>query len=129
MAVDSRHKRRFISLFPSVLFLGLIPVGASFGQEVQRVAAPNIEILKLHWEKQVRIPRSFDPSVLPATGGFADPAKAASSGNGASAAAAGVAPFEATPYVTFPVTPNRLPVVYVYSMKLRNVGAKTIAGV
>jgi len=37
--------------------------------------------------------------------------------------------FESSPYVTFPVTPNRLPVVYVYSMKVKNGGDKTIDGV
>jgi len=110
-----------------VLFTSIWISGVVFGQTIHDSEAPHIQILKLHSKKQVRLPRNFDPSVMPATGGFADPARAASSGN--SASAPGGTPFEATPYVTFPATPNRLPVVYVYSIKLRNVGAKTIVGV
>ncbi len=83
--MDSRHKRRFISLSCSLLFLGLIPVGASFGQEAQSAAPPNIEILKLHWEKQVRLPRNFDPSVIPTNGSFVDPASRTSAAAPASA--------------------------------------------
>ncbi len=110
-----------------ILFGSLWAFGALFAQSDNSTGAPQIQILNLHWKRQIRLPRNFDPSVMPATGGFADPAKAASSGNGASAP--GVAPFEATPYVTFPVTPNRLAVVYVYSIKLRNEGPRTITGV
>src|SRR5438552_17131300 len=40
--------------------------------------APSIEILKLKWERQVRLPRNFDPSVIPAGGAFSDPARSTS---------------------------------------------------
>ena len=132
--MDSRHQRRFVSLFCQLLFLGLIPPGASFGQEAQSAAAPNIEILKLHWEKQVRLPRNFDPSVIPANGSFVDPASRTS-------AAAPTSALDATRVATkarsaaaeandeFPSTPSRLPIFYNYSMKIRNLGFKIIDGI
>ena len=132
--MDSRHTSRFISLSCSLLFLGVIPTGASFGQAAQSTAAPNIEILKLHWEKQVRLPRNFDPSVIPANGSFVDPASRTS-------AAAPTSALDATRQATsarsaaaeasyeFPSTPRRLPVFYVYSMKIRNLGLKAIDGI
>jgi len=110
-----------------ILFGSISASGALFAQTEKRTEAPHIQILKLNCKRQIRLPRNFDPSVMPATGGFTDPAKAASSGNVASAPAG--APFEATPYATFPATPNRLPFVYIYSIKLRNPGPKPIAGV
>src|SRR5437667_12005611 len=72
--MDSSHKRRFIRSCCALLFFGLIPASVSFAQEALSAAAPNIEILKLHWEKQVRLPRNFDPAVIPANGSFVDPA-------------------------------------------------------
>lgn len=132
--MDSRHKRRFISPCCTLLFLGLIPAGASFGQEAQSAAAPNIEILKLHWEKQVRLPRNFDPAVIPANGSFVDPASRTS-------AAAPTSPLDATRVASkarsaaaegsdeFPSTPRRLSIFYVYSMKIRNLGLKVIDGI
>src|SRR6266700_7252308 len=134
MAMESRHKSRFISLSCSLLFLGVIPTGASFGQAAQSTAAPNIEILKLHWEKQVRLPRNFDPSVIPANGSFVDPASRTS-------AAAPTSALDATRVATkarsaaaeandeFPSTPSRLPIFYNYSMKIRNLGLKVIDGI
>ena len=93
----------------------------------------NIEILKLRWEKEVRLPRNFDPSVIPTGGAFSDPASRTS--------AAAPAPLEAARAATraqsvaaggssaFPDTPARLPIVYVYSMKIKNTGGKVISGV
>src|SRR5436853_7934585 len=133
MAMDSRHQRRFVSLFCQLLFLGLIPPGASFGQEAQSAAAPNIEILKLHWEKQVRLPRNFDPSVIPANGSFVDPASSTS-------AAAPTSALDATRVSTsarsaaaecnddFTSTPRPLPICYNYSMKIRKLIVKVIYG-
>lgn len=108
----------------------------SFAQDqLQRPSEP-IEILKFKWEKQVRLPRSFDPSIIstngrsgdarnplspPAMGAptnAADLTRAATKARDDAAAADGV----------FPMTPGRLPVFYVYSMKVRNTGAKTIEG-
>ena len=96
-----------------------------FAQQSQASTAP-LEILKLKWQKQTRLPRNFDPSIIPTNGGFADPAKASS---GTSASTPAPPAFESSPYVTFPVTPNRLPVVFVYSMTVKNSGNKAIDGV
>ena len=110
-----------------ILFSLILASGAVFAQTDQKTEDSQIQILKLNWKRQIRLPRNFDPSVMPATGGFTDPAKAAGSGNSASAVP--VAPFEAVPYVTFAATPNRLRFVYVFSIKLKNAGGKTIAGI
>jgi hypothetical protein len=103
-------------------------------QEKPESNKSNIEILKLHWEKQVRLPRNFDPSVIPTGGTFNDPALRTS-------AAAPTSPLEAARANTraqsaaaggsssFPDTPARLPIVYIYSMKVKNDGAKMIEGV
>ena len=132
--MDSRHKRHLISLCCSLLFLGLIPAGNSFGQEAQRAAVPNIEILKLHWEKQVRLPRNFDPSVIPANGSFVDPASRSSAAAPTSAVDATRAATKARSAAAevndeFPATPRRLPIFYNYSMKVRNLGLKVIDGI
>ena len=119
--MDSRRRRRFISLSCSLLFLGLMPAGASFGQEAQSAAAPNIEILKIHWEKQVRLPRNFDPSVIPTGNAFSDPASMTSVST-ASTDAKSVNTPRSTPSNVFPSTLGRLPVYFVYSLKIRNSG-------
>jgi hypothetical protein len=110
---------------------------ASFGQEAQKAGASNVEIVKIQWEKQVRLPRNFDPSVIPTYNSFPDPASRASappsdstttarrvalSNSGASGATAG-------PQSEIPNAPARLPVYYVYSMKIRNAGPARIDGV
>lgn len=117
-----------------VVFTSLVACGASFGQEALDPNKPNVEILKLHWEKQVRLPRNFDPSVIPTGGTFSDPASRTSSSGVSS-------PAEATRAATstrsaaagsnnpFPATPGRLPVFYVYALKLKNIGSKTIEGI
>lgn len=121
-----------------VASVSLVSAGAAFGQIVQGPATPNIEILKLHWERQVRLPRNFDPSVIPTNGSFVDPASR-SSGAPVTSGATDMArrandvktasPNSPTPDAAFPATPGRLPVVYVYSMKVRNAGSKSITGI
>lgn len=118
-----------------VVFISLAASGAPLGQEAQDPAKPHIEIIKLHWEKQVRLPRNFDPSVIPTGGTFSDPASRASSSTG------GISSVEATRAATstrsaaagsnspFPATPGRLPVFYVYTLKLKNIGSRTIEGI
>src|SRR5438128_8749258 len=101
-------------------WVALVSAGACLGQEPQP-AKPNIEILKLHWVKEVRLPRNFDPSVIPTGGTFNDPVSRTSS-------AAPTSPLEAVRDATraqsaaaggstaFPETPSRFPIVYVYSL-------------
>ena len=94
----------------------------------------NIQILKLHWQKQIRLPNNYDPAIIPTRGVFVDPAtKVPTSlpGSGIDA----TRPPSSNPNtstdsnVFFPATPRRLPIYYLYSMKIKNVGAKRIDGV
>jgi len=114
----------------------LASAGNLFGQGLESTGPPNIEILKLHWEKQVRLPRNFDPSVIPTGTTFSDPATRSS---GPTTTATADAPRAGGPIgnraspansnVTFPATPGQLPVFYVYSLKIKNDGTKAIEGI
>ena len=103
-------------------------------QETNDPNKSNIEILKLHWEKQVRLPRNFDPSVISTGATFNDPAARTSAAAPTTAldatrAATSAQNAAAGSSTAFPATPSRLPVVYVYSMKVKNDGAKMVEGV
>src|SRR5260221_5444009 len=118
-----------------VVFTFVAAAGASRAQEAPSPVKPNIEILKLHWEKQVRLPRNFDPSVIPTGGTFNDPGSRTSGSPGASSsveltrAATSARSAAAGSSDAFPATPGRLPDFYEYSMKIKNVDSKTIEGV
>jgi hypothetical protein len=116
----------------SMFFLLLVVAGPSFAQSATEGATPNIEITKLKWEKQTRLPRSFDPSVIPTDGAFADPAsKTSVATTGApdpTRRPAGRNPAQSPPDA-FPTAPARTLVFYVYSMKIRNAGPKEIKGI
>lgn len=119
-----------------ILFAFLIAPGSLAAQENLQVSAPPIEMLKLKWEKQVRLPRNFDPSVISTGGTFSDPASR-TSGPPTNPSAALDATRAATREQSaaagsnnnFPATPGRLPVFYVYSMRFRNLGNKAIEGI
>ena len=110
---------------------------ASSAQGTLEGSAPAIEILKLHWTKQVRLPRNFDPSILPANGVLSEPvsrgaatvASSSSVVSDATRAATSARSEAAGTSVAFPAIPGRLPIVYVYSMKIRNAGPKIIEGI
>ena len=118
-----------------VVIISLVSTSASLGQEAKGPVNPNIEILRLHWEKQVRLPRNFDPSVIPTGGALSDPSSRTSVGTGT------ISPVDATRAATsaqsaaagsnnpFPGTPGRLPVFYVYAIKVKNLGPKAIEGI
>lgn len=94
----------------------------------------NIEIIKVEWKREVRLPRNFDPATIPTGGTFNDPATRISSAAPSTAAtesarASGPRGGADNAGGTFPATPSRLPVFYVYSMKIKNVGPKLIKGV
>src|SRR5437899_4858493 len=72
--MDSKHRRHFVRQSCWLILISLIPTAALLGQEAQNAAAPNIKILKIHWEKQVRFPSNFDPSIIPTGNSFNDPA-------------------------------------------------------
>ncbi|HYX28892.1 MAG TPA: hypothetical protein VE863_10005 [Pyrinomonadaceae bacterium] len=125
------------NLAVKILLLGCAFFTSAFAVEAQPSKAsdgPSIEILKLHWEKQVQLPRNYDPSILSTGRTSNDPVARTSASGPATAAdatrAATSAQSEAAAASTvFPATPARLPVRYAYSMKIRNVGTKTITAV
>jgi hypothetical protein len=97
-------------------------------------SASGVEILKLHWQKQIRLPNNYDPAIIATRGAFVDPASKAP----ASLPGSGIdntrppnrnpnSPADSDAF--FPATPRRLPVHYIYSMKIKNTGNKRIEGV
>jgi len=130
--------RPFASLLIKSCCLGLLFVTAqiSLAQETAGTSEPSrVEIVKVQWKREVRLPRNFDPSVIPTNGAFNYPASMtsvpASSSVTSDAARAASAPRSAgaDSNSPFPATPGRLPVFYVYSMKIRNAGSKVIEGI
>lgn len=131
--MDARRAAATRLKWPGVFLISLAACGATFGQTDP--SNSNVEILKLHWQKQVRLPRNYDPSVIPTNGSFVDPASRSSGApvtsgatemartNNARSAASPNSPS------AFPAGPARLPIFYIYSLKLRNSGPKAIAGV
>ena len=102
-------------------------------QQTGNSNAPGIQILKLHWHKQVRVPNNYDPAIIPTRGVFVDPASKAPTalpGSGVEAPRPTSNPnTSADSNIFFPNTPRRLPVYYLYSMKIKNTGAKRIEAV
>src|SRR5436190_17839008 len=97
-------------------------------------SSSGVQILKLHWQKQIRLPNNYDPAIIPTRGVFVDPASKAPTslpGSGVDA----TRPPSSNPNTSvdsdtfFPATPRRLPVYYVYSMKLKNLGTRRIDAV
>src|SRR6266496_1353348 len=113
--MDSKHKRRFVRPSGWLILLSLIPTGALLGQEAQNAGAPNIKILKIHWEKQVRFPSNFDPSIILTGNSFNDPASTTSV-NTSNTETKTPNPQRAVLGNFFPSIPGRLPVYYVYSL-------------
>ncbi len=124
--MDSKHKRHFVRQSCWLILLSLLPTAALLGQEAQNAAAPDIKILKIYWEKQVRLPRNFDPSIIPTGNAFNDPASMVSVSN-ASTDEKTRSTVRINTSDVFPATPGRLPVYYLYSVKLKNSG-KSIEG-
>ncbi len=117
----------------SSIFICLATAWVSIAQEQTNVLSPPIEVLKLKWEKEVRLPRNFDPSVISTGRTFSDPA-ASTLGtvpNAIDATRAATAAQSAASVSnnSFPTTPARLPLFYVYSLKLRNDADKEIEAV
>jgi hypothetical protein len=94
---------------------------ALFAQERAQTSGSNVQILKLKWEKQMRLPQDFDPAAG-STASINDPTRSSSSGGAGRAGGreTGIAP---------PAPPSRVFLVYVYSMKVKNTGPKPIEAV
>jgi hypothetical protein len=121
-----------------LLLCALSLLALHYGVRAQNQTDPSrlpLEILKMKWEKQVQLPRNFDPSTIPATGVFnetnvrntVNPAPNPLDATRAATSAQSNAPTSQS--TVFPATPNRLPIFYVYSIRVKNVGRKTIEGV
>ncbi len=122
---------QFLFAFSVCVMSGCVTIHAQDNPAI----GSGIEVIKLRYEKQVRFPRNFDPSVIPTGPGFNDP-------TGRTSSTAPTNPQDATRAATsaqssaalrsnteFPETPRRLPTFYVYSMRIKNTGTKTIEGV
>ena len=119
-----------------MILLGLCTTGTAYAQSGRSATDSGVEILKLKWEKQVSLPRNFDPSVIPENGIFSSMQSRTAVPGSAQApygdearrdAAARSAALSPVDY--FPKSPARLPVSYVYSLTVRNVGTKRIVAI
>src|SRR5436305_10664407 len=128
------HQRTF--QLGQLLLLSFFLCGSGWAQTKGVKTNSGVEILKLKWEKQARLPRNFDPSVIPTGQVFSGPesrtvmpgSTQAPNGDEARREAANRSAALA-PVDVFPNTPARLPFFYVYSLKIQNVGSKTIQAV
>src|ERR1051325_184719 len=118
----AKQRRNFLAM-ANLLPLFALTCITAWAQSGPTKPSSGIEIVKVKWEKQVRIPRNFDPSTVPDNGIFstmesrtAVPGSTqAPNGDGvrrdAAERSAALAPVD-----YFPKTPGRMPVVYVYSL-------------
>ena len=119
------RKRRLCSACLSIWVISVLVPADLFAQERGQTSGSNLEVLKLKWEKQIRLPRDFDPAAG-STGSINDPTRSSSGSNVSGAAGRagggdqGIAP---------PAPPSRVFLVYVYSMKVKNTGPKPIEAV
>jgi hypothetical protein len=111
-----------------MFLLGLGLVVTSFAQRTTESSPPNIQIIKLKWEKQMRLPRDFEPS-SGSPGTINDSTGSSGGGSGNQARAGGGGSAGATTQGMAPSTPSRVSFVYVYSMKVKNTGPKPIDAV
>ena len=129
----AKQRRNFLAVALLALF-ALTCVTASAQSEPTRQIS-GIEIVKVKWEKQVRMPRNFDPSTVPDNGIFstmesrtAVPGSTQAPNGDAVRRDAAERSAALAPVDYFPKTPGRMPVVYVYSLKARNTGSKPVLG-
>lgn len=113
--------------FSCLILLSLTAAVTIGAQEGQANVPPNIEIIKIKWEKDMRFPQNYDPSNGGANGTINDSATSSRSGSGGGSGGGGGA--GSTTQGMQPSTPSRVSFVYAYSMKIRNHGSKEIEGV
>ena len=99
--------------------------GYACPQQQSDATAPPLQILKLKWERQMRLPQSYDPSGGGSTGTINDPTRGSRGGSGS----AGSDTSGSTTQGMQPSAPSRVLFVYVYSMKIKNAGSKEIEGI
>jgi len=103
--------------------------GYACPQQQSDATAPPLQILKLKWERQMRLPQSYDPSGGGSTGTINDPTRSSRGGSGGGSASAGSDSSGSTTQGMQPSAPSRVLFVYVYSMKIKNAGSKEIEGI
>jgi hypothetical protein len=108
----------------SIAMMFLIACVSLSAQPQSESATSQIEVLKIKWERQARLPQDFDPSGGGASGTINDPTRN-SRGSGSS----GGGDSSGTTLGLQPVGPSRVSFSYVYSMKIQNHGSKEIEGV
>ena len=118
-----------------MLLLCAAGFSAASAQSPTGEQASGVQILQIKWEKQTRLPRNFDPSVIPTGRIFSEPA-AQTILPGTSAAVKAsqdIAKARSDPSApepgTFGNAPDQLPVFYVYLMRIKNIGPKPIEGI
>jgi hypothetical protein len=123
------------AVFAFLMISAIVSSTIALAQETaDSTSSSAIQIVKVHWQKQIRLPSNYDPAIIPTRGVFVDPASKAPTslpGSGVDA----TRPPNSNPNTSidsnifFPATPRRMPIYYLYSMKVKNVGAKRIVGV
>lgn len=116
--------RQLIRLSWLICF-SLGPMTGPAAQSERSNSQPPIEIIKLKWEKEAKLPQNFDPSNGGASGSINDSATSSRGGSGGSGGGGGAS----TTQGMQPSAPSRVLFMYVYSMKIRNHGSKEIDGV
>jgi hypothetical protein len=134
MAIRKRsqfYRQTFVTLL-----LCNFACASALAQSQTQQPLSNIEILKLRWEKQARLPRNFDPSVIPTGAVFSNMESRTAIPGSIQAPFGDEARQEAArrsaalaPVDIFPNAPARMPVFYVYSIKIRNDGEKTVSAI
>jgi hypothetical protein len=127
-----RTKLELVGLTISFLVMG----GSALAQSGTEKPKSGVQILKLKWEKQIGIPRNFDPSVIPTNGVFTNMESRTAVPGSTQAPLGDEARREAAnrsaalaPVDSFPSAPSRIPVYYLYTLTIRNVGIKSIKAV
>ena len=128
------HKVRLAAFFSFMLSAMVCSPGAMAQQSEDSGSASGVQILKLYWQKQIRLPSNYDPAIIPTRGVFVDPASKQSSSprqgsatDARSSSSNTNASFDADGF--FPATPRHLPVYYVYRLRVKNISGKKIEGV
>jgi hypothetical protein len=124
-----------LAVFAFLLTGAIVGSTIALAQEpADSTSSSAIQIVKLRWQKQIRLPNNYDPAIIPTRGVFVDPASRTATslpGSGIDA----TRPPSSNPNTSidsnifFPATPRRMPTYYLYSLKVKNVGAKRIDGV
>src|SRR5204863_2846091 len=128
---STRHTSSgFVSLLmPPVFVCAFLSLSAATAAAQSETAKPasGAQIVKLKWDKQARLPRNFDPSVIPDNGVFTTMESRRTVPGSSQApygddirgdAANRSAAMDPDDY--FPKSPSRMPFWYVYSLTTRN---------